>query len=174
MLRKRSRTDAKSFSTWSSSTPGCAPCGWIDNAPDRSDLASAMREHGCLAGVNGSLLFSGPDTARAGDQRREGASSTPSRRGCSAACSRSDGSGVSLLRTREFKPSANVTQALQAGPFLVDGGRVVPGAERENKGTRETVSSGNGKGRCALLVSDPVTLAELAQISRETRHPSPS
>jgi uncharacterized protein YigE (DUF2233 family) len=71
--------------------------------------------------------------------------------------------GVSLQRVAEFRGSRAARQALQAGPFLVDGGKAVAGLNA-TKSARRTAILSDGRGGIALLISTSTTLAELAQI----------
>jgi uncharacterized protein YigE (DUF2233 family) len=70
---------------------------------------------------------------------------------------------ISLLRAAAYKPAPNIWQALQAGPFLVDGGKPVVGLNSKTRAERTAVLSDNA-GLFALLKCGSVTLAELAEI----------
>jgi len=68
-----------------------------------------------------------------------------------------------LLRRGEYKEGPNTRQALQAGPFLVDHGRTVAGLNATRAAER-TVLLADRDGVAALLVTQPVTLAQLGEI----------
>jgi uncharacterized protein YigE (DUF2233 family) len=134
----------------------------VDDAEDAATLETAMRAHGCLAGVNGNYFH--PDRTPLGLVISDGRQVHALERAKLL-------SGIlvvkaghfSLLRTAEFTPDAAVTEALQAGPFLVDKGVPVPGLEATRRAER-TVVLADGKGNGALVVCDEVTLAEMAAI----------
>lgn len=71
--------------------------------------------------------------------------------------------GATLLRTAEFRPGGTVREALQAGPFLVDRGRPVPGLNATRRAER-TVLVADRKGVTALVTTEAVTLAELGNL----------
>ena len=129
---------------------------------DGTDLAAAMRAHDCLAGVNGNYFQ--PDRTPLGLVISNGRLLHPLQKArlLSGLLVVTPGR-VSLLRAAEYRPNAWITQALQAGPFLIDHGKAVPGLESQREAERTAFLS-DGRDHCALLVSAPVTLAELSQI----------
>ena len=139
----------------------------IDNAGGRDDLASAMRENGCLAGVNGGYFH--PDRTPLGLVISDGQTLHGFERARLL-------SGVlvvtreriALLRAGEYKPGRHIRQALQAGPFLVDRGKAVRGLNATARADR-TVVLADSSGRCALLLCRSVTLAELGEILSNPR-----
>jgi uncharacterized protein YigE (DUF2233 family) len=133
----------------------------------RSDLAEAMRQKGCLAGVNGGYFD--PDYAPIGLLISDGKIIAPLRRaklitGVLAASPRK----VQILRIREFSQQQEFTAALQCGPFLVDLGRTVRGLETTRTARRTFAAVGNGN-RAALGFCSDVSLSELAKILATTR-----
>ena len=134
----------------------------VDNPRQEDDLASAMKAHGCFAGVNGGyfhpdrtplgLVVSGGVTIHAFERAK-----------LLSGILAVSGGRISLLRTAEFKPATKPEQALQCGPFLIDHGNPVPGLNATNSAER-TVVLGNGAEQWALLSCEPVTLAETAEI----------
>ncbi len=68
-----------------------------------------------------------------------------------------------LLRTGEYKPADGNREALQAGPFLVDGRKPVAGLNGTARAARTAVFS-EALGVAGMLVADAVTLAELGAI----------
>jgi uncharacterized protein YigE (DUF2233 family) len=67
-----------------------------------------------------------------------------------------------IVRSGKFTPSPADTDALQSGPFLVETGRPITGLNAIRSAPR-TVLATDGKGRWALLILSPVTLAGAAQ-----------
>jgi uncharacterized protein YigE (DUF2233 family) len=136
-------------------------------ASPRNDLAQAMRQKGCLAGVNGGYFD--PDYAPIGLLISDGKMIAPLRRvklitGVLAASPRK----VQILRTREFSQQQEFTAAVQSGPFLVDLGRPVRGLETTRTARRTFAAIGNVN-RAALGFCSNVSLAELAKILATTR-----
>jgi len=135
----------------------------IDNASGDDDLAAAMERTGCLAGVNGNYFH--PDRTPLGLVVSDGKTVHPQERAkLLSGMLTATRDRISLLRTAEFQPDPKITQALQAGPFLVDHGVPVTGLNDTRRAERTVVLS-DGGGHCALLVcSSPVTLAGMARI----------
>ena len=129
---------------------------------DGSDLSDAMQTHRCLAGVNGNYFQ--PDRTPLGLVISNGRAVHPMQKArLLSGLLVASRDRISLLRAAEYKPSPQTTQALQAGPFLIDRGNAVPGLDSQREAVRTAVLS-DGHTHFALLVSDPVTLAELSQI----------
>ena len=136
-------------------------------APPRGDLAQAMRQERCLAGVNGGYFD--PDYAPIGLLISDGKIIAPLQRaklitGVLAASPRE----VQILRTREFSRRQKLDAAIQCGPFLVDLGRSVPGLEKTRTARRTFVAVGSVD-RAALGFCSDVSLLELAKILATTR-----
>ncbi|MCX7869152.1 MAG: phosphodiester glycosidase family protein [Terrimicrobiaceae bacterium] len=72
------------------------------------------------------------------------------------------GRRLQLVRSGAFSEEG-VTQAVQAGPWLVEESAVVPGLD-STKLARRTVTATDGDGRWALMVFSAVTLADAARI----------
>ena len=137
----------------------------IDNPGAEARLGEAMQKANALAGVNGGYFH--PDYTplglliadRARIHRFEKAKLL---------------SGLmivshdrpALLRVAEFKASADITQALQAGPFLVDRGRPVAGLNATRAAVR-TVLLSDRADHFALALCQSATLAEAAKILAE-------
>ena len=135
--------------------------------PPRSDLAQAMREKGCLAGVNGGYFD--PDYAPIGLLISDGKIIAPLQRarlitGVLAVSPRE----VRILRIREFSQQQKLKAAVQCGPFLVDLGRSVRGLEKTRTARRTFVAVGSVN-RAALGFCSDVSLSELAKILSTTR-----
>jgi exopolysaccharide biosynthesis protein len=134
----------------------------IDNPQQEGDLASAMQVAGCLAGVNGNYFH--PDRTSLGLVVSDGVTIHQPERARLLSGIMTVGDGrITLQRFAEFKPGKKIRQALQCGPFLIDHGKPVPGLNATAVAAR-TVLLGNGKDVWALLICEPVTLAEMAEI----------
>ena len=134
----------------------------MDNPEGAFDLGSAAAKRGALAAVNGGYFH--PDRTPLGLLVRQGRTIHPLERAKLL-------SGlvvvtmdrIALLRTAEFRASANVREALQAGPFLVDGGKAVAGLN-DTRSAARTVVFADGAGRFGMLICKSATLAETARI----------
>ena len=134
----------------------------MDDPEKHFDLASAAQKRGALAAVNGGYFH--PDRTPLGLVIRQGVELHPLERAkLLSGLVVVTGGRIALLRVGEFKPSANVREALQAGPFLVDGGKAVPGLNADRRAERTFVFT-QGADRFGLGVCSAVTLAEIAQI----------
>ncbi|MCX6966357.1 MAG: phosphodiester glycosidase family protein [Verrucomicrobia bacterium] len=132
----------------------------LDLAPGET-VAAAVRASGGLAGVNGGYFK--PDRVPLGLVVSKGVALHPWESskiltGALVVTAR----GASLVRNAEFKPGPDLRDALQAGPFLVDHGKPVPGLNSTHRAER-TVLLADGKGVVALLTTAPVSLAELGR-----------
>ena len=132
--------------------------------PD-STVASTVRSHGGLAGVNGGYFK--PDQSPLGVVVSQGVKLHPLEKskiltGVLVVTAH----GANLLRTAEFQQSlkpSKVREALQAGPFLVDHGKAVAGLN-DKRAAERTALLADKNGVAALLITQPLTLAELARI----------
>lgn len=135
----------------------------LNNVNNVQRLNQAMEQHDCLAGVNGGYFQ--PDNTPLGLLISEGRKIQNFHRSklLSGVVMVRD-NRVTLLRRAEFSPAMNPTQALQAGPFLIDQGKPVAGLHNEKR-ARRTLILTNQAGHYGLaLVQTPVTLAELAHL----------
>jgi uncharacterized protein YigE (DUF2233 family) len=134
----------------------------IDDADGSKDLGSGAEQAGALAAVNGGYFH--PDRAPLGLVVIGGTTTHKLERakllsGLVVASSDS----VSLRRIAEFTMSPKVKSALQAGPFLVDGGKAVPGLNATRSAARTVVCT-TSDGRAGILTCHYATLAETAQL----------
>lgn len=133
----------------------------IDN-PGRLSLGEAMKSAGALAGTNGAYFKAGWTPVGleiAGGAKVHGFEKAKLLSGILVVTK-----GVPrLVRSGAFTPSPADSEALQAGPFLVENGRAISGLNAA-RGARRTVVATDGKGRWALLLFSHVTLAETAKI----------
>jgi uncharacterized protein YigE (DUF2233 family) len=134
----------------------------MDN-PDRAyDLASAAQKRGALAAVNGGYFQ--PDRTPLGLLVRQGRELHPLEHAkLLSGLLTVSGDRIALLRIAEFKPSAALREAVQAGPFLVDGGKPVAGLNAIRPDPRTAIIS-DGAGRFGLISTSSVTLADLGTI----------
>ncbi len=134
----------------------------MDNPDGDFTTASAAGKRGALAAVNGGYFH--PDRTPLGLVVRQGVQIHPLEKArlLSGLVVVTPG-GVALRRTAEFKPVPAVREALQAGPFLVDGGRAVAGLDNTRSAARTVVFT-DGAGRAGVLIGKSVTLAQMAAL----------
>ncbi len=134
----------------------------MDNPAGDFDAAGAARKRGALAAVNGGYFH--PDRTPLGLVVRQGVEIHPLEKArlLSGLVVVTNGA-VALRRPAEFKASRAVGEALQAGPFLVDGGKAVAGLDRTRSAARTVVFT-DGAGRCGVLICKSVTLAQMAAL----------
>jgi len=70
---------------------------------------------------------------------------------------------MELLRSSHFKASDVISQAVQAGPWLVDDGQTVPGLEATRRARRSVLAT-DRRGGWALVSLSPVTLADAGKL----------
>ncbi len=134
----------------------------MDNPDGAYDLGSASAKRGALAAVNGGYFH--PDRTPLGLVIRQGVEIHPQERAklLSGIVSVTPGA-ISIQRAAAFKPGATVREALQAGPFLVEGGKAIAGLEATRPAAR-TVVFLDAKGHAGLLIGKSVTLAGMAAL----------
>lgn len=134
----------------------------MDDPASAYDLASAAKKRGALAAVNGGYFQ--PDRTPLGLRVRQGQEIHPlekSRLLSGLLCV--NGGRISLLRVGEFKRTQSLREAVQAGPFLVDGGKPVAGLNATRSDPRTAIVARTGN-RWSLVSTSVVTLAELGDI----------
>jgi uncharacterized protein YigE (DUF2233 family) len=134
----------------------------MDNPDGAFDLGSAAEKRGVLAGVNGGYFH--PDRTPLGLVIRKGQQVHALERAklLSGIISVSP-AGVAIQRSAAFKPSPAVRDALQAGPFLVEGGKSIAGLNATRAAAR-TVVFQDAKGRVGFLIAKSPSLAGMAEI----------
>jgi uncharacterized protein YigE (DUF2233 family) len=134
----------------------------MDDPENAYDLASAAQKRGALAAVNGGYFH--PDRKPLGLLVRQGRELHPLERAklLSGLLVVTD-QRIALLRVGEFKRSPQLREAVQAGPFLVDGGKAVSGLNDTRRALRTVVFSGSN-GQFGLAISSSVTLAQMGAI----------
>jgi hypothetical protein len=150
------RVDLALFSTKS------ATLRVIDNPTGADDLAAVMLRTRGVAGVNGGYFD--PQDAPLGLVISDGKLIAPLRKArlLSGVLVITKGR-VELVRYAEYLSRKSVTAALQCGPFLVDGGKRVPGLNDTRSARRTFVLTG-GPDRVAIGFCSAVTLAELGDV----------
>ncbi|MEQ1859862.1 MAG: phosphodiester glycosidase family protein [Chthoniobacteraceae bacterium] len=134
----------------------------MDDPADAFDLASASRKRGALAAVNGGYFQ--PDRTALGLRVRQGRELHPLERArLLSGLLTVTADRIALVRVGEFQRTATLREAVQAGPFLVDAGKPVAGLNATKRDARTAIIT-DGAGRCGLVISDPVTLAEIGAI----------
>jgi hypothetical protein len=134
----------------------------IDNPPeDRQPLQLALPSVGAFAGSNGGyfhkdftpvgLVISGGKTVHPFERAKLLSGVLVVRKG-----------HIEIVRSGHFKSGADVQEALQAGPWLVEKGAPVTGLNDERL-ARRTIVATDGKGHWALIAISPVTLAGAAR-----------
>lgn len=128
----------------------------------RSDLATAMSNERCLAGVNGGYFDPGYKPVGlliSGDRLI-----APLRKArlLSGVLSVAKGR-ARLQRVSEFSMKGKITEALQCGPFLVDHGRAVAGLD-DSRNARRTFVAIGGANKIALGFCSSISLAQLSRI----------
>ena len=134
----------------------------MDNPDGAYNLASAAVKRGALAAVNGGYFH--PDRTPLGLVVRQGVTIHPLERAkllSGLVVVKKD--RVALLRTGEFRASAEVREALQAGPFLVDGGKAVAGLD-DNRSAVRTVVFADDAGNFGVMMCRSATLAETGRL----------
>jgi uncharacterized protein YigE (DUF2233 family) len=135
----------------------------IDNPlGNRQSLPSALAAEGAVAGSNGSyfhkdftplgLAISQGETLNRFERARLLSGVLAVRKG-----------RMELVRSGRFKPGADVQEALQAGPWLVERGTPVAGLD-DTRPARRTIVANDGKGRWVLLATSHATLADAARL----------
>lgn len=134
----------------------------MDNPDGVFDAGSAAQKRGALAAVNGGYFQ--PDRTPLGLVVRQGVEIHPLQKakllsGVLAVA----GERIALQRTAGFKTTSGIREALQAGPFLIDGARPVAGLNQTRSAAR-TVVFMESSGRCGFLTCRSATLAAMAEI----------
>lgn len=134
----------------------------VVDRPQGTRVASAVKEVNGLAGINGGYFH--PEYKALGLIVSEGEKvheQEKARLLSGLVVSTAD--RLLLLRPSEFKLGAKTRDAVQAGPYLIDGGKPVPGLSR-NRAARRSVVLTDGKNRHAILATSSLTLAETAEV----------
>jgi hypothetical protein len=134
----------------------------MDDPAKSFDIASAAKKRGALAAVNGGYFH--PDRTPLGLVVRQGVALHPlEHANLLSGLVAVTRERIALLRIGEFKSSPALREALQAGPFLVDGGKAVGGLNAERRAERTFVFTQGGE-HWGLGICGAVTLAEMGEI----------
>ena len=134
----------------------------IDDPANELSVATAGERRGAVATVNGGYFS--PEHAPLGLVVSQGQTLHPLQRGSSLLSGLVlVGKHESLLRAGEYKPSPAQHEALQAGPFLIDGGRPVAGLNPTRSAARTIVFVAKD-GAFGFISLRSATLAETAEI----------
>ena len=128
----------------------------------RNSLGEALGKHRALAGTNGGFFqpdFEPVGLLLAGGKLVE----KPSHARLLSGALVVTGHHIALKRSHDPLPGKNARQAVQCGPFLVEGGRPLPGLN-EGRSARRTAVFTDGNRRWGLLATSALTLEELGQI----------
>ena len=134
----------------------------IENRGGSESLAESMRKENCLAGVNGGYFD--PDFAPIGLRIAGGLTKSPfvrSRLLTGVLVYRPG--AARIVRLREYSRETKPLMALECGPFLVDGGKVVSGLDSTRAARRTFVATAAGD-QVILGFCSPVSLADLSRI----------
>ena len=135
----------------------------IDDEGDaHAPLAATMAREKCVAGVNGGYFS--PEYAPVGLLVSDGRVVLQKQKArlLSGVVSVVNGR-VQIQRAAEYSPKTKASAARQCGPFLVEGGKAVPGLNNARSARRTFVAIG-GAERAAIGYASQVTLAQLAAI----------
>jgi uncharacterized protein YigE (DUF2233 family) len=128
----------------------------------RSRLAEIMLGNHCFAGTNGGYFQ--PDFEPVGLVLAEGhLVHGPSHARLLSGALVMTANHIHLLRSTEPLPGKNAHDAVQCGPFLVDGGKAMAGLNNVRSARRTAVLTGPA-GQWALVSSSALTLQELGEI----------
>lgn len=143
-------------------SPSMHSFGLMDDPKNAYDLASAARARGAVVAVNGGYFH--PDRTPLGLRVRKRKEIHPLERAplLSGLLTVTD-HRIALLRVGEFRRSPELQEAVQCGPFLVDGGKPVSGLNAIRRAKRTAIIEASGK-RFGLIVTSEITLEEAGAI----------
>jgi len=136
-----------------------------DGKAHYGSLRKAMQASNCNAGINGSFFAANAKRSPLGLVRSNGKSINPFAKNTFtvAGILYDTGSEIKLERSGELStPIAEIRQAIQAGPFLIENGQAIPKLNQVKNARRSFIAS-NGKGRWCIGISSSMTLAGLSE-----------
>jgi len=143
------------------STKSCA-LRVIDNPGGDKNLADAMEQSKCLAGVNGGYFD--PNFAPIGLRVVDGKTLAPLLRArLLTGVLTSSPRGIQIVRLSEFSRKQKLDAAIECGPMIVDLGAKVRGLD-DARSARRTFAAVDRNDRAALGFCSEATLAGLAAI----------
>lgn len=132
------------------------------SSPGQTKLASSLADSGCVAGVNGGYFHS--DFRPVGLVIADGKEIHPFEKAkLLAGVLTWNGSRMEIVRSSKFSRSADIRQAIQCGPMLVEEGHPTAGLNSE-RAARRTIIATDGRGHWAMIYLTSVTLADAARI----------
>jgi uncharacterized protein YigE (DUF2233 family) len=136
----------------------------LDNPPSRATSLESLllREKGYFAGVNGGYFHTDGAPLGLVVSEKQVLNRMQKARLLSGVLEVQENS-IRLLRPEEYRFSQRVMNALQAGPFLIEHGRIIRGLNTLRV-ARRTVVASNGAGLWALISMGPLTLAQAAEV----------
>lgn len=137
----------------------------IDNpVSETQNLEAALSRGGYFAGVNGGYFHETFQPAGLVISDRKILHSFEKARLLSGVLEMGKYS-IRLVRSDKYRASKHVTDALQAGPFLIENGGKIRGLN-EIRMARRTIVASDGAGNWALISMTPVTLAQAGDLLR--------
>jgi len=134
----------------------------IDNPDGAQDLAGALEQKKCVAGVNGGYFD--PSFAPIGLRVADGKQIKPLVRAhLLTGVLSSNPQGIRIVRLAEYSKSSKSDAAIECGPFLVDLGVAVRGLN-DTRDARRTFAAVDRRDRAALGVCSSASLAEAGKI----------
>lgn len=132
------------------------------SAPGSTKLESSLRGAGLVAGVNGGYFHE--NYRPVGLMIADGREIQPFERAkLLAGVLAVRGSRLEIVRSSKFSQSADLHQAIQCGPMLVENGHPTAGLN-DTRNARRTIVATDGRGQWALIYLTSVTLADSARI----------
>jgi len=133
----------------------------IDN-PDGQSLGAVMKRENCVCGVNGGYFDR--EFKPLGLRVADGTTFSPLRRArlITGILLQSD-RGIDVVRVSEFSRTKKIITAIQSGPFLVEGNKLIRGLN-DSQVARRTFAGIATNDRAFLGVCSDVSLAGLANI----------
>jgi uncharacterized protein YigE (DUF2233 family) len=134
----------------------------VDNADGEANLADAMPQNKCVAGVNGGYFD--PNFAPIGLRVIDGKTVKPLVRArLLTGVLMSTSQGIRIARLSEYSKSAKPDAALECGPFLVDLGVAVRGLN-DTRAARRTFAAVDRRDHAAFGICSSASLAGAGKI----------
>ncbi len=140
----------------------------MDNPDGDFSLGTAAQKRGAVAAVNGGYFH--PDRTPLGLVVRQGATlHSLERARLLSGLVVVTRKGISMPRATAFRPTPDIREALQAGPFLIESGKPVSGLNATRSAAR-TVVVADSAGRFGFVVCRSATLAGMAAILADAQN----
>lgn len=128
-------------------------------------LEKAMQRSTCLAGINGGYFGTDAQRSPIGLIISNGEKISPFEQGrfTVAGTLYDTGKKIKLERSSQLScKTEHMKVALQAGPFLIEGGKAIQGLDAEKKAARSFIAT-DGEGNWCIAMASARTLTQLAQ-----------